>query len=72
MKVRLCDKNKGKGKVEKQLRDEFPKIDVKVKKCIDLCGDCGKSKIAKVDGKKIVAADKEKLCKKISRQLKKD
>jgi len=43
MKIRLCDKNKGKGKVEKQLNDKFPDLDVKVKKCIDICGDCDKS-----------------------------
>ncbi len=72
MKVRLCDRNKGKGKVEKQLRAKFPGIDVKIKKCIDLCADCGKAGIARVDGKKIVAADKEELCEKISRKLKND
>lgn len=72
MKVRLCDRNKGKDKVEKRLRDIVPGIDVKIKKCIDMCGDCGKSRIARIDGKKIVAADKDALCEKISRKLKKD
>jgi uncharacterized protein YuzB (UPF0349 family) len=72
MKVRLCDKNKGKGKIEKRLLDKFPEIDVKVKKCIDVCGDCEKSMVARIDGKKVVAGDKEELYGKIVRKLKKD
>lgn len=71
MKVRLCDKNKGKGKVEKRLREKFPDADVKVKKCIDACGDCDKSMVARVDGKKVVAADKDELYDKIAKKLKK-
>ena len=71
MKVRLCDKNKGKGKIEKRLNDKFPDVDVKVKKCIDACGDCGKSMVARVDGKKVVAADKDGLYDKIAKKLKK-
>ncbi len=72
MKIRLCDKNKGKGKVEKQLNDKFPDLDVKVKKCIDVCGDCDKSMVARVDGKKVVAEDKDELYEKIVKKLKKD
>ncbi len=71
MKVRLCDKNKGKGKVEKRLKEKFPDVDVKVKKCIDVCGDCDKSMVARVDGKKIVAKDKEELHAEIVKKLKK-
>lgn len=72
MKVRLCDKNKGISKVEKRLSDKFPDVDIKVKKCIDVCGDCSKAKVARVDGKKIVAGDKDELYEKIARKLKKD
>ncbi|MGA7826844.1 MAG: DUF1450 domain-containing protein [Geobacteraceae bacterium] len=71
MKVRLCDKNKGKAKVAKRLEEEIPDLDVKVKKCIDLCSDCGKDKIARVDGKKVVAGDADELVKKITKTVKK-
>lgn len=72
MKVRLCDKNKGKAKVLKRLTEELPDLDVKVKKCIDMCGDCDKAGIAKVNGKKIVAKDGEELVKKIVSSKEKD
>jgi uncharacterized protein YuzB (UPF0349 family) len=71
MKVRLCDKNKGKSKVAKRLEEEIPELDVKIKKCIDLCGDCGKDKVALVDGKKVVADDADELVKKITKAAKK-
>jgi uncharacterized protein YuzB (UPF0349 family) len=71
MKVRLCDKNKGKDKVAKQLEKELPELDVKIKKCIDICGDCGKGKVARVDGKKVVADDADELVKKIVKSTKK-
>jgi len=71
MKVRLCDKNKGKSKVAKRLEEEIPELDVKIKKCIDLCGDCSKAKIARVDGKKIVADEVDDLVKKIAKSSKK-
>lgn len=65
MKVRLCDKNKGKAKIEKRLAEKMPDLDVKVKKCIDICDDCAKAKIARVDGKKIIAKDGDELYEKI-------
>ena len=71
MKVRLCDKNKGKSKVAKRLEEEIPELDVKIKKCIDLCGDCSKAKVARVDGKKIVADEVDDLVKKITKSSKK-
>lgn len=71
MKVRLCDKNKGKTKVAKRLEEELPDLDVKIKKCIDLCGDCSKASIARVDGKKIVADELDDLVKKIAKSSKK-
>jgi len=71
MKVRLCDKNKGKSNVAKRLEEEIPELDVKIKKCIDLCGDCSKAKIARVDGKKIVADEVDDLVKKIAKSSKK-
>jgi len=71
MKVRLCDKNKGKSKVAKRLAVEIPELDIKIKKCIDLCGDCSKAKIALVDGKKIVADEVDDLVNKITKSAKK-
>jgi len=69
MKVRLCDKNKGKSKLARRLAEEMPKLDVKVKKCIDICGDCSKGGIARVDDKKIVAKNGDELYKKIVKAL---
>lgn len=71
MKVRLCDKNKGKGKIEKQLAEKMPDLDVKVKKCIDICDECSKAKIARVDGRKIVAKDGDELIEKIAKAAQK-
>lgn len=71
MKVRLCDKNKGKSKVAKRLEEEIPELDVKIKKCIDLCDDCSKARIARVDGKKVVAAEVDDLVNKIAKSSKK-
>ncbi|RQW89618.1 MAG: DUF1450 domain-containing protein [Geobacter sp.] len=71
MKVRLCDKNKGKAKIAKRLEEEIPELDLKIKKCIDLCGDCSKAKIALVDGKKVVADDVDDLVRKIGKSAKK-
>ncbi|MHC1697029.1 MAG: DUF1450 domain-containing protein [Geobacteraceae bacterium] len=67
MKVRLCEKNKGKAKVAKRLEEEVPELDLKIKKCIDLCGDCSKARIARVDGKKVVADEVDELVKKITK-----
>jgi uncharacterized protein YuzB (UPF0349 family) len=71
MKVCLCDKNKGSGKIAKRLQEKAPKLDVKVKKCIDICGDCDKTKIARVDGKKVIADDTDELVKKILKKAEK-
>jgi uncharacterized protein YuzB (UPF0349 family) len=70
MKVRLCDKNKGKNKIKKALKEDFPDLDVKVKSCISMCGDCSKKKIALVNGDKVTASDTENLCKKIGKSVK--
>ncbi len=71
MKVRLCDKNKGADKIAKRLLKEQPDLDVKVKKCIDICNECSKSKIARVDGKKVVAEDADALVKKLVKKAEK-
>jgi uncharacterized protein YuzB (UPF0349 family) len=71
MKVRLCDKNKGKSKVADRLTEKMPDLDVKVKKCIDICDECSKERIARVDGKKVVAKDADELYEKIVKVVKK-
>ena len=70
MKVRLCDKNKGKNKILKQLQVTAPGLDVKIKKCIDMCGPCSKSMIAKVDNKELAADDLDGLIAKIEKRRK--
>jgi uncharacterized protein YuzB (UPF0349 family) len=70
MKVRLCEKNKGKAKVAKRLEEEISELDLKIKKCIDLCDDCSKTRIARVDGKKVVADEVDELVKKITKSTK--
>ncbi len=70
MKVRLCDKNKGRAKVAKRLEEEVPELDLKIKKCIDLCDDCSKTRIARVDGKKVIANEVDELVKKITKAIK--
>lgn len=72
MKVQLCDKNKGKSKIEKRLAEKMPDVDVKVKKCIDICDECSKNRIARVNGKKIVAKDGDELYEKIKKAIRKD
>jgi uncharacterized protein YuzB (UPF0349 family) len=72
MKVKLCDKNKGKNKVLNRLAEHLPDLDVKIKKCIDMCSDCSKRRIARVDDKKVVAEGGKELVKKILSAEKKD
>ena len=70
MKVRLCDKNKGKNKIFKRLQSSIPNLDVKIKKCIDMCNSCSKSMIAKVDNKVLVANDLDEFIAKIEKRIK--
>jgi uncharacterized protein YuzB (UPF0349 family) len=70
VKVRLCEKNKGKNKVLKDLQQNSPDIDVKIKKCIDMCSDCSKYMIAKVNDKEIVGKNREDLVAKVEKRLK--
>jgi uncharacterized protein YuzB (UPF0349 family) len=69
MKIRLCEHNKGAGKVFKRLKKEFPEANVKVKDCIKKCGLCHKTLFALVDGKPVCAIDAEELMSKVSSKL---
>jgi uncharacterized protein YuzB (UPF0349 family) len=70
MKVRLCEHNKGKGKIYRQLTEEYPDLDVKIKSCIKQCSSCGEKPTATVDKHKITAGTVERLYEKIAEEIK--
>ncbi len=70
MKVRFCEHNKGITKVYKRLKEEFPRLDVKIRECIKKCGPCHKTPFALVDGKTLCAIDGDELYRKIVVELK--
>lgn len=71
MKIRFCEHNKGKGKVVRRLKEEYPDLDIKIKDCIKECSACDEKPMAKVDKEKITARDGEALYKKIVELIKK-
>jgi uncharacterized protein YuzB (UPF0349 family) len=69
MKVRFCEHNKGKTKVYKKLKENFPKLNVKITDCIKKCGPCHKVPFATVDGKTVCGIDGDDLYRKIVDEL---
>jgi len=65
MKIRFCEHNKGKGKIFRQLQEEFPGVNIKIKKCVKQCGACRETPMAVVDKKKLTARDGDELYRKI-------
>ena len=65
MKIRFCEHNKGKGKIFRQLQEEFPGVNIKIKKCVKQCGACRETPMAVVDKKKVTARDGDELYRKI-------
>ena len=65
MKIRFCEHNKGKGKVYRRLKDEFPDLDIKIKECIKQCSSCRETPMATVSKKKVTARDGDELYDKI-------
>jgi len=65
MKIRFCEHNKGKGKVFRRLKEEFPDLSIKIKDCIKQCGACRETPTATVDKKKVTAKDGDELYDKI-------
>ncbi len=65
MKIRFCEHNKGKGKIFRQLEEEFPDVSIKIKKCVKQCGACRETPMAVVDKKKITGRDGDELYRKI-------
>jgi len=65
MKIRFCEHNKGKGKLFRQLKEEFPDFDIKIKSCIKQCGSCREKPTVTVNKQKFSASDVDKLYLKI-------
>ena len=61
--------NNGTTRVVSRLRENFPRLDVKVKDCIKKCGPCHKTPFATVDGRTVCGIDGEDLYKKIIKAL---
>lgn len=70
MKIRFCEQNEGSAKVRKQLKSEFPELNIKKKECLKSCGPCKKMLVALVQGEVIRAADSEELYRKIIAAMK--
>jgi uncharacterized protein YuzB (UPF0349 family) len=61
VKIRFCEHNKGKGKVLRRLEEEFPDLNVKIKKCVKQCGSCREQPLAVVDKVKVTGKDSDDL-----------
>jgi uncharacterized protein YuzB (UPF0349 family) len=71
-KIRFCEHNKGKGKVIRQLEEEFPDLNIKVKSCVKQCGCCREQPVAVVDKKKITGKDGDDLYAKILEMIRQE
>lgn len=65
MKIQICKKFSEADKLQKKLTKAFPDDTVIVKSCVDMCKQCKKQPVAKVDGKKQKAKSISKLITKI-------
>lgn len=65
IKIRFCENNKGKGKTIRQLQEEFPDANIKIKKCVKQCGACRETPMAVMDKKKVIGRDGDDLYRKI-------
>jgi uncharacterized protein YuzB (UPF0349 family) len=72
MKIRFCEHNKGKGKVFRQLTEEFPDLNIKVKDCIKQCSACRDNPMVTVDKQKVTAKDGDQLYEKIRELIQKE
>ena len=72
MEVRFCQHNPGKGVVVRRLEEGHPEITVSIEKCIRQCSVCREMPVAAVDGKRVTAADPERLYRKIIELLQHD
>jgi len=65
VKIRFCEHNKGKGKVFRRLREEFPDLNIKIKGCVKQCSACRETPMATVDKRRVTARDGDELYRKI-------
>jgi uncharacterized protein YuzB (UPF0349 family) len=65
VKVRFCDRNEGKGKVLRRLREERPDVDAGVEKCLGMCGPCSEQPVALVGDRKVKGKDGDDLYRRI-------
>jgi len=71
-KIRFCENNKGKGKVVRRLKEEFPDLNIKVKDCVKQCSSCRDQPVAVVDKIKVTGRDGDDLYVKIIELIRKD
>lgn len=71
MKIRFCEHNKGKGKVYRRLKEEYPDLNIKIKDCIKQCGSCSGKPMATINKEKISASKGDDLYRKIVEAIKK-
>ncbi len=72
MKIRFCEHNKGKGTVYRRLTEEFPDLNIKIKKCVKQCSACRETPMVTVDKKKIAGKDSDQLYERIIELLTKE
>lgn len=72
MKIRLCDRNKGKGKIYRKLREKYPDLDIKIRGCIKECRTCGEKPVAVVSKVRVSARTSDNLYRKIVEAIKKE
>jgi len=65
VKIRFCEHNKGKGKVFRRLREEFPDLNIKIKGCVKQCSACRETPMATVDKRRVTARDGDELYRKL-------
>lgn len=65
MKIYFCEKNKGRKKVINRLEENYPELELKVKKCIGKCSSCKEKPIAKIKDKIVSGEDSEELYEKL-------
>ena len=71
MKIRFCEHNKGKGKLFRRLKEDFPELNIKIKDCVKQCGACREMPLAVVDKKKMTGKDGDELYHKIIELIRK-
>ena len=71
MKIRFCEHNKGKGKLFRRLKEDFPELNIKIRDCVKQCGACREMPLAVVDKKKMTGKDGDELYHKIIELIRK-